>query len=65
MAIKIKVMKKGGQKPIKFKAGALHAQLGVPAGEKIPASKHAAAASGKLGALAKKREEFYENVLKK
>jgi hypothetical protein len=37
------------------KPGALHRQLGVPAGEKIPAAKIAAAAEkgGKLGARAR------------
>jgi hypothetical protein len=48
---------KGGkfiQKAIK-KPGALHAQLGVPQGKKIPAGKIAAAAkkSGKLGQRAR------------
>lgn len=38
--------------------GALHAQLGVPQGEKIPAGKMAAAASGADGPLAKKRALF-------
>jgi len=49
---------KAGQKPLKFKKGALHAQLGVPDGEPIPASKKAAALAGKYGALAKKRAVF-------
>lgn len=46
--------KKWIQKAIK-KPGALHRQLGVPAGEKIPRSKIAAAAKkgGKLGARAR------------
>ena len=35
--------------------GALHEQLGVPQGEKIPAKKMAAASSGKYGALAEER----------
>lgn len=53
-----------GQKPITFKEGGLHASAGVKPGQKIPAAKHAAAASGKLGPKAKKQEMFYENVLK-
>jgi len=54
------VVREGGsgekwiQKAIK-RPGALHRQLGVPAGEKIPKSKIAAAAEkgGKLGARAR------------
>lgn len=38
-----------------LKKGALHRQLNVPEGEKIPASKMAAARAGKYGTLAKKR----------
>lgn len=56
--------KKKGQKPITFKEGGLHASTGTPAGEKIPAAKHAAAAAGKLGPKAKKQEMFMRNVLK-
>ena len=51
------------QKPLKFKKGALHAQLGVPQDEKIPAGKMQAALSGKDGALAAKRARFAKNVL--
>lgn len=52
-----------GQKKITFKPGSLHAQLGVPQGKKIPASKMSAARAGKYGALAKKRANFAKNVL--
>lgn len=38
--------------------GALHRQLGVPQGEKIPSSKMKAAREGKYGAKAKKRAAF-------
>lgn len=38
--------------------GALHSQLGVAQGQKIPASKMAAAKAGKYGAKAKKRAQF-------
>lgn len=55
--------KKKGQKKITFKPGALHSQLGVPQGEKIPASKMAAARAGKLGPTAQKRANFAKNVL--
>lgn len=57
-----RIMKKG-KKAISFHPGALHAELGVPQGEKIPAGKMAAAASGKDGPLAKKRALFAKNVL--
>lgn len=49
---------RGKGKPMKFKKGALHAQLGVPEGEPIPARKKAAALAGKYGPLAKKRAMF-------
>lgn len=55
---------KKGQKPITFHPGGLHESTGVPAGQPIPAAKHAAAASGALGPKAKKQEQFFENVLK-
>lgn len=61
---KMKVIKgKSGEKPIHFKPGALHSQLGVPQGEKIPAFKMQAALSGKDGGLAAKRARFAKNVL--
>ena len=58
-------MRKQGEKPISFKRGALHAQLGVPQGEAIPAEKKAQALAGEVGALAKKRANFgFRTVLK-
>jgi hypothetical protein len=60
--VKLKVKKKG-QKPIEFKAGALRAQLGVKKDEKISAGKMKAAEEGKMGPLAKKRALFKKNVL--
>ena len=57
--------KKKGQHEIKFQEGGLHSSTGTASGKKIPASKHAAARSGKLGKKAEKQELFYENVLKK
>lgn len=41
-----------------MKKGALHSQLGVPQGEKIPASKMAAAKAGRYGPLAQRRADF-------
>jgi len=52
------VIKKANKKPISFKKGALHAQLGVPQGKTIPAAKKQAALAGKYGPLAKKRAIF-------
>lgn len=53
-----------GQHEITFHEGGLHSSTGTPAGKPIPASKHAAAASGKLGPKAQKQEQFFRNVLK-
>jgi len=44
--------------------GALHSQLGVKQGEKIPAKKMAAARAGKYGALAEKRANFAKTLSK-
>lgn len=63
MNTKIKVIHKDGEKPIHFKEGTLHSQLGVSQSEKIPASKMRAALSGQDGSLAKKRANFARNVL--
>jgi hypothetical protein len=52
-----------GQKPITFQPGGLHASLGVPQGQKIPASKMAAALAGKHGAKAAAQARFAQNVL--
>lgn len=62
---KIRVIKKEGKKPIKFKIGGLHKSTGTASDKPISAEKHAEAKSGKLGGLAEKQEQFYENVLKK
>jgi hypothetical protein len=56
---------KAGQKPLHFKKGGLHVSTGTKPGEKISPKKHAEAASGKLGGLAAKQENFYKNVLSK
>jgi len=60
-----KVTIKGGkgQKPVTFERGALHRQLGVPQGQKIPEAKMQAAKSGRLGSLAKKRANFATGML--
>lgn len=56
---------KKGKKPIKFKKGGLHKSLGVPEGEKIPASKMKAALAGKYGPKAKKQAVMAQGLLKK
>lgn len=61
--MKVKVLKKEGKPEIKFHPGGLHESTGTPAGQKIPASKVAEAASGKLGAKAEKQVNFMRNVL--
>ena len=52
-----------GQSPVRFKPGALHTQLGVPQGEKIPASKMAAAKAGTYGPKAAKQASFATGML--
>ncbi len=51
------------KKPLHFKKGALHKQLGVAGKKKIPAATMAKALSGALGPLAKKRALYAKNVL--
>lgn len=51
-------LKAKGKKPISFKQGALHRQLGVAADKPIPTSKKRAALRGDYGPLAKKRANF-------
>jgi hypothetical protein len=64
MAFKTQTISGGkGQSPVKFKKGALHAQLGVPQGEKIPASKMAAAKAGRYGPMAQRRANFATGML--
>ena len=63
MAAKKVTIKAGGKKPLTFKKGALHKQLGVPQGQKIPVAKMAAAKAGKYGPLAQKRARFAAGAL--
>jgi hypothetical protein len=56
--------KKKGQKPLKFKQGALTKQLGRTKSGTIPKKKMAKAAAGGYGPKAKKRALFARNVLK-
>lgn len=61
---KLKVIHKEGKKPISFHPGGLHESTHTPAGEKIPATKRAAALAGKYGPKAEKQADFAKNVLK-
>jgi len=58
------VIKKKGKKAVAFKKGGLHASLGVPQGQKIPAGKMAGARAGKYGPKAKKQAVFAMGMLK-
>lgn len=52
-----------GQKPVTFAKGGLHRTVGVPQGEKIPASKMAAAKAGKYGPKGKKQASMATGML--
>ena len=52
-----------GRKPLRFREGALHEQLDVPTGQKIPAAKMAEAKAGDYGPLAARRANFATGVL--
>ena len=54
---------KKGQKPVSFEKGGLHRSLGVPQGQKIPASKMAAAKGGSYGPTAKALASFATGML--
>lgn len=60
---KVKVIHKKDSKPISFHPGGLHESTHTPAGDKIPASKAAAAAHGAYGPKAVKQVAFMKNVL--
>jgi hypothetical protein len=60
---KLKVIKKEGYKPIKFKEGGLHATLHVKKDEKIPEGKMKAAKEGDYGPKAQKQAIFAANIL--
>ena len=52
-----------GKKPVTFQKGGLHRSLGVPQGQKIPASKMAAAKKGSYGPKAQKQANFAAGML--
>ena len=51
-------IKKKGKKPLKFKKGALHRQLGIAEGRPIPEGVKRAALAGRYDPKAKKRAMF-------
>lgn len=53
-----------GQKPVTFEKGGLHRSTNTPQGEKIPASKMAAAKRGDYGPKAQKQANFAQGMLK-
>lgn len=56
-------IKAAGQKPVSFHPGGLHASLGVPQGQKIPAAKMAAAKAGQYGPKAAKQANMATGML--
>jgi hypothetical protein len=48
---------------VSFQKGGLHRSLGVPQGQKIPASKMAAAKAGRYGPKAQKQANFAMGML--
>ena len=63
MAAKKVTITGNGKKPLSFTPGALHRSLGVPAGQKIPPAKMAAAARGDYGPKAQRQARFAQDVL--
>lgn len=58
-------MRAKGKKPVTFQKGGLHRSTGTPMGQKIPASKVAAAKAGRYGARAKKQANMATGMLAK
>ena len=54
---------KKGQKAVTFQKGGLHRSTGTPMGQKIPASKLAAAKAGRYGPKAKAQASFATGML--
>lgn len=65
MAVKKVTMKAKGKKPVTFNKGGLHRSTNTPMGQKIPASKMAAAKAGRYGPLAKKQANMATGMLAK
>lgn len=62
--MKVTIKAKDGHKALHFNKGGLHESTHTPAGEKISASKRAAALHGSYGPKAVKQALFASNVLK-
>ena len=60
---KVTIKGKGSQKPVSFSKGGLHRSVGVPEGQRIPASKLAAAKAGEYGPKAKKQANMASGML--
>jgi hypothetical protein len=58
MTLRTVVMRKKRKKPIEFKKGKLHRELGVPEGKPIPPGKKQAALSGQYGEANRRRAIF-------
>lgn len=65
MATKKVTMKAKGKKPVTFVKGGLHRSTNTPMGQKIPASKMAAAKAGSYGPRAKKQANMATGMLAK
>lgn len=65
MAVKKVTMRAKGKKPVTFNKGGLHRSTNTPMGQKIPASKMAAAKAGRYGPLAKKQANMATGMLAK
>ena len=62
-AKRVTIKGSGSEKPVSFSKGGLHRSLGVPVGERIPASKLAAAKRGEFGPKAKKQANMATGML--
>lgn len=65
MAAKRVTMRAPGKKPVTFSKGGLHRSTNTPLGQKIPASKMAAAKAGRYGSKAKKQANMATGMLAK
>lgn len=63
---KVTIMKaRPGKKAVRIRPGGLHRSTNTPMGQKIPASKIAAAKAGRYGPLAKKQANMASGMLAK
>ena len=64
MTKQVRIDTGSGKKDITFSKGGLHRTVGVPEGQKIPASKVAAAARGDYGEKGKKQANLAKGLAK-